>query len=106
MKPKNETHTNPASTGLVGRCFVVFREEKKIAWQGFVVAKLDDKNFLVQLFHAFDGSPNVMLVVSIDDLSLKGASPSNARAPGAWEFFENDDHLRHWMQNIYTENRP
>ena len=83
--------TTKTRNGLVGRCFVIWGENREVRFQGYVVAGLWDGHFLVQFFDALVGAPATMAVFHIS--SFVGG---HLREPWTFEFFENNEHLRGW----------
>jgi len=89
------TTTKPAADPLVGRCFLIWADDNKWRYQGIVKARISEQVYLVQFFEAFMGEPNTMMLANLSDMT--GASLKQ-RASGAWEFFEDDKHLRDWCE--------
>lgn len=86
-----------SNNDIVGRCFVIFSEDEgrtTIGREGIVRAVLPGERLLVQFFDAFVGEPSTMAVVPIATVDWQVE-----RKPGAWEFFEDDAHLRHWQEH-------
>ena len=96
MTKKVKTIMTKKQSPLIGKCFVVFDEidgRIKWNWQGWVMEELNDNHFLVRYFSCFDGSPSTMAIFHIAE--MKGSNP---RKKNTWEFFENDEDLRYWME--------
>lgn len=77
---------------LVGKCFVIFGKDGQWNYQGRVVDGLGDGRYMIQFFDALMGYPSTYAVAHIDMMTLRLGRPE-----GAWEFFENDEHLRNWI---------
>jgi hypothetical protein len=90
------THDPDLSIGLVGRCFHVFDENRKVKSQGVVVAPVGTSHFLVQYFDRIIGSPSTMAVVAIDDM----ARPTRkSREHGTWQFYADAAHMNDWYEH-------
>jgi hypothetical protein len=95
MTEKLEAMKSPPPTmSLVGRCFHVFGEKRKVQYQGIVRAMVGDDHALVQYFEWLMGEPTTIEVVSLERMSF-GATP-NSRAPGSWQFYQDDEHMNGW----------
>lgn len=79
---------------IVGKCFVVFGPDRKPVRQGVVQGVVADDLFLVQWFDWITGEPSTLSVVPVTNMLWK----NNGREKGEWEFFEDDAHLRFWLQ--------
>lgn len=79
---------------LVGRCFHIFGEDGNVQFQGTVRESLGDGNYLVQYFEWFVGEASTMAVVNISRM----LEPADRRGSGAWQFYEDADHMKHWME--------
>lgn len=89
----------PAKTDpLVGRCFVIFGDDGKPQRQGLVKARVHEDVYLVRYFEWMFGMPNTMQCVSIYAMTPEGKN-AGSREKGQWEFFEDDAHLRSWMED-------
>ncbi|MCI0431028.1 MAG: hypothetical protein L0210_10855 [Rhodospirillales bacterium] len=84
------------SSGLVGRCFVIYGDDGKVGYQGVVRAKITEDKYLVQFFEWIMGEPSTCEVVRLDDMT---ATKRVRGTPGMWEFFEDDGHLKFWCEN-------
>jgi hypothetical protein len=96
MAAKDQTQTTHQDAGLLARCFVIWGTDRRWQCQGIVRERLDEEHYLIQYFDDLTGEPSTMAVFSIRDMSGK---PN--RSEGAWEFFEDAEHLRHWCQSVY-----
>jgi hypothetical protein len=85
------------SSGLVGRCFHIFGEGGAVDYEGVVRADLGDGNFLIQYFEAFSGHPNTCAIVHISRMIQPA---DNYRQPGAWQFYQDAEHLRDWWDRF------
>lgn len=85
--------------GLVGRCFLIWGDNNKWSRQGAVRAKLDDQHYLVQFFEVVMGEPSTLAIFHISQF----VAPEGRfqRSSGVFEFFEDDEHLRNWVE-IHT----
>jgi len=82
-------------SGLSGRCFVTFGDDRLISHQGLVIAEIADALYLVQYFDWIVGELSTMEIVGVEEMR---GSPSLVRnRPGAWMFFEDDKHLKAWL---------
>ena len=93
-KASNGQKVKPDAHPLVGKCFVVFRENKKASVQGIVRAVMGDL-CLVQFFEWLMGEPSTLKIVRMEDM----VSAPLDRGVGKWEFFEDDEHLRSWLES-------
>jgi hypothetical protein len=84
--------------GLVDRCFVFFDRDGHVGRQGVVRAKVTETVYLIQYFDWIMGEPSTLELVSLDRMVGDG---KNLRSAGSYEFFENDEHLRFWMEHRY-----
>ncbi|WP_299945319.1 hypothetical protein [uncultured Ruegeria sp.] len=82
------TSTDP----LVGRCFVIFGNEGIWNYQGHIVGALDGGHYLIQFFEAAFGMPSTLAIFHITEMKWQMGRPK-----GSWEFFEDDQHLRDWI---------
>ena len=80
--------------GLVGKCFVIFGKDRCFSKQGHVKAYLGEGYFLVQFFEALMGDPSTLAVFHIEQMGYRD------REPGSWELFEDDAHLREWVETF------
>lgn len=81
---------------LVGRFFHVFREEGFVNLQGVVRSKIDDRNYLVQLFSWFDGSPTELFIVPIEQMIARDIRDN--RKPNCWQFYEDAEHMNFFYE--------
>jgi hypothetical protein len=86
---------------LVGRCFHIFGEGAEVQYEGVVRGALGDGHFLIQYFECFDGTLNTMAVVHMRDM----VQPREHRAQGAWQFYENAEHMRGWSESYGSQRR-
>jgi hypothetical protein len=89
-------------SGLVGRCFVRFELDRTVAVQGIVRAKITDTVYLVQYFDWIMGEPSTLELVPLDSITGDG---SNSQQAGRYEFFEDSEHLRFWLEHEYQAPR-
>lgn len=82
--------------GLVGRCFLIWGNDNKWARQGVVRAKLDDQHYLVHFFEVLFGTPSTMAIYHISQFVVPEGRFQ--RSDGVFEFFEDDEHLRDWVE--------
>jgi hypothetical protein len=82
------------ASGLVGRCFHIYNEDRIANMQGIVRAQLEDGFYLVQYFDAMHGLPSTLAVVHISTM----VQHEDRRGPGDWQFYEDDEHLRDWWE--------
>lgn len=92
---------SPSPKGLIGRLFVIWRAKEpgiphRPEFQGIVREALGPHHYLVQLFSAIDGSPTELFVASIHDMASRGPG---SREAGAWDFFEDADHMEFWFKH-------
>jgi hypothetical protein len=85
---------------LVGRCFHIFDDAGCVQYQGIVRGNLGDGNYLVQYYEWFAGAASTLAVVHIS----KMIQPHNHRAAGAWQFYEDNDHMNSWYE--YEHHAP
>lgn len=69
--------------GIVGLCFHSMLNGK-INWQGYVVNKIDDEYYLVQLFSHLTGFPTIKKQVHKSDMS-------------DWNFYDSDKDMRYFF---------
>lgn len=97
---QNTENANHQEEGFVGRCFVVFGPEQttdgrqKIRNQGIVRSLLPGDRVLVQCFEWGLGELSTLAVCHLSELQ-----GSFSRKDGEWEFFEDSQHLRYWLEN-------
>ena len=96
----SKTASAPPADGLVGRCFVHFNPDRTVQHQGIVRAKITEEVYLVQYFDAFAGEPSTLELLPLKIMLGDG---NNRRQAGAYEFFQNSEHLIHWMTYTYRE---
>ena len=103
MTEKWKPKSNPWASGLVGRCFVHFDEHKAglVQHQGIVRAKITETVYLVQYFDWIVGEPSTLQLLPLDQMT---GDANRHRGAGDFEFFEDDEHLRFWMEHRY--NKP
>jgi hypothetical protein len=96
-----QTPRRPAVFDLVGRCLVIFGEASRVRYQGIVRGDLGGGLYLVQYFEAVMGEPSTLAVIPVSRM----VQPEDYyRAAGAWEFFEDDEHLRYWCQYVHVHD--
>lgn len=86
---------------LIGRCFHVFGENRKISRQGIIRGTLGDGYYLIQYFEFLMGEPSTMEVVHIRSM-IRPALDSQEE--GSWQFYEDVDHMKWWFKN-HPQNR-
>lgn len=79
---------------LVGRCFVYFDDEGKVARQGVVRAAPEPGLYLIQYFDWIAGAPSTLRLVTAAELT----SAIGGLRVNAVELFDNDEHLRGWLE--------
>jgi hypothetical protein len=94
---KKPTKQQSAPQGLVGRFFHIFGDEGDVRYQGKVIAQVDPTRYLVQFYDFIMGEPSTLHVFDID--AITAANILNHREPGAWQFYEDDEHWRFWYQH-------
>lgn len=80
-------------SNLVGRCFVIFGKNQTWDFQGFVKSDLGGGFYMIRFFDALLGEPSTIAVFHLSDMKC-----APKRTLGSWEFFENDEHLREWIE--------
>ena len=91
-----------ASPGLSGKCFVIIGADYQPERQGVIRQEVAEGVYLIQFFDWFAGEPNTMQLVPIEEML---STPDNERAPGAWIFFEDDAHLKAWLNTWGKKHR-
>jgi hypothetical protein len=85
------------TTGLVGRCFHVPRSRHdgvfEVQNQGVVRAKVQEDIYLVQFFDFIMSEPTNLKLFKIEQML-------------AWQFYENDEHMRFWHEHRYHAPEP
>jgi hypothetical protein len=116
---KAKNRSKPAASRrappLVGRYFYIWGDDGFISRQGRVIAQIDPTHYLVHIFcwldhdgvpdahphtHALDST---LLVCTLDDMTIQNIN-QNERAPGAWQFHEDDEYLL-WYEHC-APRRP
>lgn len=76
---------------LVGRGFVIWGKDAEPECQGVVASQIDETHYLVKFFEWLDGQPSTM---KIFDVAQMTGGPGAQRESGVFEFFEDTEHLR------------
>jgi hypothetical protein len=82
---------------MIDRYFHIWGDDGHVSRQGRVIAQLDPMHYLVQFYDWVVGAPSTLHVFSVDTMTL--ANAKDERAPGAWQFYENHEHWRSWMEH-------
>jgi hypothetical protein len=91
------TTTATKGKDLVGCSFVIRGEGRLINYQGEIRGNPAPGLYLVQFFEAMMGQPNTLTIMPIEAMIDKPPY----RPPGSVMLFEDDKHLRFWMENYY-----
>lgn len=81
---------------LVGRAFVIWGDNREWRYQGYVSECLWNGYYLVRYFDAM-GDESTMAIWHISKMAVTGDSD---RAPNGWTFFEDNNHLNYWVENV------
>jgi hypothetical protein len=79
---------------MIGKCFVIWGEDGVVQYQGAVKEELPGGYYLTQFFDFIMGEPNTWAVFHIDKFAVQ---PLKHREPGDFTFFDDDEHLRDWI---------
>jgi hypothetical protein len=91
----------PADLSLLGCCFAVWNKDgDRIEYQGIIRGRPDPAYLLVQFFGWFDGDPTELTLIPIERF-LWG----KWRQPGGILIFENDEHLRFFIEHKQPRER-
>jgi hypothetical protein len=93
-KPNANTPTEQPEISLVGRCFHVLEENRKVQSRGAVLGTVNDNHALVKYFGRMAGQASTLGVVAIEPMSF-GATP-NSYSPGSWQFHEDKKPMNWW----------
>jgi hypothetical protein len=94
---------------LIGKCFVWFgyetvppEETRKVTYQGVIKGRIHEKLYLVQFFNWIAGEPTNLVIVELKKMiyNMKGSQglKGDKYRPGDWLFFDDDEHLRFWLE--------
>ena len=100
---------------LVGRYFHIWGDDDFISRHGHVIAQVDPTRYLVHIHGWFnggkpDGHPHTrplnetLHVFTLDDMTTTNIN-QNERAPGAWQFYEDQEQWGVWYEH-YAPQRP
>jgi hypothetical protein len=85
--------------GLVGRFFHILGDEGCVRFHGLVIAQVDPTRYLVQFYNE-----GTLHVFDIDAMCT--ANSLRHREPGAWQFYDDEEHWTSWYQeNASTKPR-
>ena len=85
--------SKPSEMPLIGRCFIIWGEDGFVQYQGIVRGEPVPGIFLVQFFEWIMGQLGNLTLIPISQMMDR-----EYREPGGFVFFEDDEHLRNWMQ--------
>jgi hypothetical protein len=96
---KSETKRELKPMGLVGRCFHIFDADGCIRHQGIVRGDLGDGRYLVQYFEWLIGEPGTLEIRYVTEMRP-------GRTEGAWQFYEDCEHMKYWFENYGKRHEP
>jgi hypothetical protein len=90
------TKRDPLRDPLVGHFFHSFHPQSKypdaptliVNWQGYVLGRLDDHSYLIELFSWFDGKPNGQQLQPIAGMA-------------DWKFYSTARDMKEWYREEY-----
>lgn len=91
-----EKVANATTPGLAGKCFVIFDDRGNPVRQGVIRTKISEQVYLIQYFEWFTGSPNTMALVTLESMLCL---PDQEYSEGKYMFFEDDEHMRSWIES-------
>jgi hypothetical protein len=95
-RSKRNPQRDPQHDPLVGRFFHSFHPESKypdaptpiVKWQGYVLGRVDDHTYLIELFSGFGGEPN-------------GQQLQPLAGMADWKFYSNARDMEEWYTDEY-----
>ncbi len=78
---KKKSQKKQKSDCLIGRCFHSVKDGV-VEWQGEVIGRVSDEQYLVQLYDYVVGQPSVQRIVNIKEMS-------------SWLFYSDEDELKY-----------
>jgi len=93
---------NENTKSIIGICFIGIADDGKLGYQGLIYAHVHASIYMVQYFDAFMGEPNTLEPVDLAELA--GSPTACAKEPGKVLFFEDDEHMRFYLEKGFGTN--
>ena len=68
---------------LTGKWFHSFSKPSVVEWQGQILLRVNEDNYLVQLYEWVGGTPTIQKLVSLDEMKQ-------------WQFYDTTEEMKLW----------